>query len=339
LFDLSILLKQIRQIYQDISEFDIEMSSAKEELLNENLSVFRFKLNCILIIAAVGIIGGLLPLKLKVKDRLLSFGNILSGGFFLAAGFCHMLSESVEGFSNFDLELFGTHFPAPYALCIFGILMTLFMEKVAFSGHKHSHSIILDAGENSDTKSQEAERSRGILKNDRSIENTESPHQHSHTHNMYILGLLLSVHSIIEGLALGIEDSLADTTSILVAIVSHKIFDSFALGVSLVKNGLNTDKILKIIAVFAFTTPLGIILGLTVLPNPTQSVVAEAVKAISSGTFIYIAIVEVILEEFESPKDRFIKFFLLVIGVIMMTAISSHPHGHEGHTHLETAGS
>jgi len=40
------------------------------------------------------------------------------------------------------------------------------------------------------------------------------------------------------------------------------------------------------------------------------------------------------MEEFETPKDRFIKFGLLIVGVITMSIISAHgDHSHEAHIH------
>jgi len=91
--------------------------------------LLKFKLESLFYIAITALAGGLLPLKLRVKDRLLSLGNVLSGGIFLAAGFTHMLPEAVEGFK--ELELL-ENVPLPYILCMFGILLTFFIEKVAF---------------------------------------------------------------------------------------------------------------------------------------------------------------------------------------------------------------
>jgi len=299
--------------------------STQVEDIPESIVVFKFKIQCVIILFITGLVGGLLPIRLKVKDRWLSFGNILSGGFFLAAGFTHMLAESVEGFNRLEIVWFGKELPFAYLLCMFGILLTFFMEKVAMNNHKHSHSPLDLVEVHPENGSHDAERSRGIVK-------AEGAGVEPQVLNMYVLAILLSVHSIIEGIALGIEDTLVDTTSILIAIAGHKIFDAFALGVSLVKNNVSAANLIKSVSIFAFTTPLGIILGLTLLPNPSESFFTEVVKAISSGTFIYIALVEVILEEFETSKDRFIKFFLLIVGVLVMTILSAHgQHDHGGH--------
>eukprot|EP01114_Cavostelium_apophysatum_P002556 TRINITY_DN12276_c0_g1_i1.p1 TRINITY_DN12276_c0_g1~~TRINITY_DN12276_c0_g1_i1.p1 ORF type:complete len:320 (-),score=45.16 TRINITY_DN12276_c0_g1_i1:55-1014(-) len=299
--------------------------------------VFKFKIQCFFVIMATGLVGGLLPIRLRVKDRLLSFGNILSGGFFLAAGFTHMLAEAVEGFEKLEITFMGRELPFAYLLCMLGLLGTFFIERVVMGGHKHTHSPI-DFMEEANSNSghshahshqsqQEAELSRGIKK--------ESQPDDASRSNMYMLAVLLSLHSLIEGIALGVEDTMEDTTKVLLAIVGHKIFDAFALGISLVKNNIQSSQLIKLVCLFSLTTPIGIALGITFLPNPNQNLLAEVVKGISSGTFIYIALIEVILEEFENPKDRYLKFLLLLVGAFAMTILSSHGHEHGVHEHVE----
>ena len=64
------------------------------------------------------------------------------------------------------------------------------------------------------------------------------------------------------GLALGVEDRISDATTILIAILAHKFFAGFALGVSLVKGNLTTRRVIQSVGLFAVTTPVGILLGL-----------------------------------------------------------------------------
>jgi len=136
---------------------------------------------------------------------------------------------------------------------------------------------------------------------------------------MYMIGWILSVHSLIEGIALGIEKSQSAVVSIFIAILSHKFFDTFAFGMSLVKaNSLSNRDSLKAIILFSLGTPLGIVLGLGALQNPANSTLAMLIKGLSSGTFIYIALVEVILEEFQRPNDRHMKFAVLLFSAIVM---------------------
>ena len=79
---------------------------------------------------------------------------------------------------------------------------------------------------------------------------------------MYLLGFILSLHSIIEGLALGIEDTEEHASTllignflgiigiILVAILGHKFFSAFAFGVNLAKNNVPTDRLIRLVVMF-----------------------------------------------------------------------------------------
>jgi len=132
----------------------------------------------------------------------------------------------------------------------------------------------------------------------------------------------------VEGAALGFEDTIEDTSKILIAIIGHKLFAAFALGVNLTKNNVSADRLVKMVIFFAVMTPLGIIFGLMAMWNSNNNIIGEAVKAISAGTFIYIALVEVILEEFENPRDKYIKFILVIVGAIGMSLVSSSGDHH-----------
>src|SRR5690554_4308152 len=99
-----------------------------------------------------------------------------------------------------------------------GILITFLLEKVAVT-HRHSHGFSLM--EREEEGGDELEESRGIHKD-------AMPHGHAHSNlNMVMIGVVLSFHSVIEGIALGIENTTTGTNNILVAILAHKIFDAF----------------------------------------------------------------------------------------------------------------
>lgn len=78
-------------------------------------------------------------------------------------------------------------------------------------------------------------------------------------------------------------------------------------------------------------TPLGILLGLTLFSS-AGGLLSNCMNAISAGTFIYIALVEIILSEFEqagqSQKDKYIKFGLVCTGIFLMSLLSSSDHHH-----------
>lgn len=73
--------------------------------------------------------------------------------------------------------------------------------------------------------------------------------------------------------------------------------------------------------IFSLFTPIGISLGI-ILSNFESKVLEGIVLAMSSGTFIYVAASEVIVEEFAVTKYKFQKFFAYLIGGILVAGLS-----------------
>jgi zinc transporter 1/2/3 len=66
-------------------------------------------------------------------------------------------------------------------------------------------------------------------------------------------------------------------------------------------------------------TPAGIILGLFFTSN---KVVEAVFLAISTGTFLYVACSEVIVEEFAMSRYKYQKFILFMVGGILIGSLS-----------------
>lgn len=101
----------------------------------------------------------------------------------------------------------------------------------------------------------------------------------------------------------------------------------------------------QLITSFSFTTPIGIALGFVLnqsLNGILSSLITEIIKSIASGTFIYVALTEILLQEFSekiSKKEdyelendqthshissslRYKKFLFVMMGVSLMTIFS-----------------
>jgi zinc transporter 1/2/3 len=329
------------------------METQQQRSVNE-VDLVKFKIQAMFIVAFVAFVGGVVPMK-RASPSLLSLGNAFSGGVFLAAGFLHMLAESVEGFSEIKKD---SVFPYAYFWCVIGILIPLFLEKVLLQQRSHEHGVpvLLESAMTSSNSSTVGP----LAPNTTSVTATlSSPIASKRFLASILLVVTLSLHALIEGLALGIEDTVADATTILIAILAHKFFadlqrmfvlnsQGFALGVSLVKGNLGTRRILQFVALVSLTTPSGIALGLLLsgtFKNLLRSVLSEAITAVAAGTFIYVALFEVIQEELgnnntegEQHKDskehdhhksaessnvsKTKKFLMVLLGVGVMVLVS-----------------
>ena len=135
----------------------------------------------------------------------------------------------------------------------------------------------------------------------------------------FVLMIALSVHSIFEGIAVGLTKDMKDTITLLIAIGIHKGAASSALGISLVKTFPNDFSLCRwLVFTFSLATPLGIIIGMALGENVIMDIVFNA---LAGGSFIYIACTEVIVQEFTIPGARGWKLLAFFIGICLITSL------------------
>jgi len=133
----------------------------------------------------------------------------------------------------------------------------------------------------------------------------------------YFLMFVLSVHSFIAGLALGVQDTSTGTIAIFIAIISHKWVEAIALGSSLLRSSSNVMRLCVLSVIYTSITPIGIIIGFLsqeILKGFASNLFNAIITGISAGTFIYVATVDILTEEFRNGRDRFLKFSACVFG-------------------------
>jgi zinc transporter 1/2/3 len=252
-----------------------------------------FKVGALALILLTGLTGGLLSLWLassKRSERIFSLGNALAGGIFLGAGLIHMLPDAQAGFSAYAPA---ASFPWVFLICALGFLLVLLLEKVVL----HHHDAV--------AASEQHDPGRAVYP--------------------YVLTLVLSVHSIITGIALGTEKTLGLALVILIAVLAHKGSAAFALGVSLCRAEVPRPRLLRIVGFFCLMTPLGIVLGsgmTALMSGPAEQLATSVFDALASGTFLYVALIDILEQEFAHPEARRLKFNLVLSGLGMMALLA-----------------
>lgn len=280
---------------------------------------------------------GLIPLVWRSDPRKLSLANCLSAGFFLAGGMLHMLPEAHEAF----VQLSSVHSTTAFMLCCCGIIGTFGIEKVVF---------LRDAPVNSSRSSAHVP----LYEPEHAVECVDMPadqrHHETDDHHNHalqfawlldtsalgpkalvplLLTIVLSVHSFIAGMALGVQESSAAALPTLIAIVAHKWVEAISLGVSVVRVTPDRRILLRVLVIFASMSPLGIFAGWALDALTTghvQAVVSAGLTALASGTFVYVALVDVLIEEFSSSTDKRPKLACVCLGFVAMAAILNFSH-------------
>ena len=160
------------------------------------------------------------------------------------------------------------------------------------------------------------------IEENNNINNIESHKEHKDhifkpTSNItpYILLIALSIHGSIEGIALGVMNTVKDCSILFTAILLHKWAEAFALGISFYKSGTEKNNFINMIILFTLFGPLGIIIGM--IFSDAGNLAKGIMLGISGGTFIYVAASEIIVEEFSLSKKIKIKYFWFLFGGIL----------------------
>ena len=143
----------------------------------------------------------------------------------------------------------------------------------------------------------------------------------------WLIFCILSFHSIISGLALGLVHQSNTLIILFVAIIAHKAFDSFALLIVLNKYNVTFKKVFGLIALFSLMTPLGIYIGSVTfhaLNTTTANFMTACFSAFAAGSFIYIAISESLLQQWlrQQAKITFSELSLILFGFGSMALLA-----------------
>lgn len=110
----------------------------------------------------------------------------------------------------------------------------------------------------------------------------------------------LSIHSLLEGLAIGIQDTTAKVMILFTAVISHKLVVAFCLGVELTASkGSKFKHHFLAILVFSAGSVLGILIGMGLvdLNTVTDSKFLPVLQGIAGGTLLYVTLCEVLPRE------------------------------------------
>lgn len=257
--------------------------------------VVVFKLVSIFWIWALGFAGGILPYFIQQTNQtLMSILNCFSAGVFLAGGFLHLLASAG---SNPGLERWSTmddgRYAFPYAemFCSLGFLAVFYVEQWAHAIQEH----------------MKARMSRSFPSKEYEDDNDDPLLQHTYHAPVMngknptvaiVLFIALSFHSILEGLGIGAQSKSA--WSIFMAIVVHKGLAAFALGSGFLRTGLDRNTFVATMFAFSCMSVLGILGGWIILADEDAEEAAASgiCLALASGTFIYVAVMEVLPAEF-----------------------------------------
>lgn len=281
---------------------------------------------------------GLLPLKIRpggmpgnARQRFLSYCNCFAGGVFFATCLLDLLPMIRDKYQQaFNLAGIHTVFPvAEFTTCM-GFFLVLTIEQIVHTfhdspllhgshgSHSHHEPLLGEAQRGSEegfySSSSSSFRPQKRKKNK----------QGESSLRVYILIVALSMHSVFEGLALGLITDVDRLAQIAGAIVIHKSIIAFSLSVNLVQHEMETKTVVKSALLFSIMGPIGIAVGIAVLHNSSElssSFSSGILQGIANGTFLFVTFFEIFQRELAEHGHRLLKVLSMVIGYSVVTGL------------------
>ena len=316
------------------------------------------------------------PTKSRAYKTAFSLMSCYAAGVFLATCLLDLLpgvkDKIAEGL--FRAEIF-TSFPVSEFVMVFGLFLILLTEQIVLQckenthgyqelphhhhhhhdHHHHPHT------ENSRQIQRDSRRNRNMntayhtegvsesIETDSDIDSDldtrsqeltgfyEDPSAHSVIRSLILL-VALSMHSVFEGLAVGLQPTAAKVIAIFAALTLHKCILAFSLGLNLVQSSLSLASIIRSNLLFALTSPAGIAIGIGITDLTKDMVAASLVNGIiqglACGTFLYVTFFEILPHEFNvihHIPSRMLKLLFLilgygtVVGILFLHSFASNP--------------
>lgn len=140
----------------------------------------------------------------------------------------------------------------------------------------------------------------------------------------FVLVFSLSLHSVFEGLSVGLLEDGREVLEICLALSIHKSIVAFSLAFRLSQGRLRRSVVASCLLVFAAMSPLGIGVGMGLSETKMSlrhQLARSTLEGLATGTFIYITFMEILPQELHSATNRIPKVTAMLVGFAVVTAV------------------
>ncbi|XP_010864589.2 zinc transporter ZIP1 [Esox lucius] len=296
--------------------------------------LLQVKIGALLGLLLLTLFFGFIPARMRwfretsgteAHQMVLSFISCFAGGVFLAACLLDIIPDYL---TDINAELAArrvdTSFPLPEFIMAAGFFTVLIVERIVLNC-KH------DAQQGSDQERSPLMQGNGHGHGHGRSADLEGSAHHVHvdlqahsSFRSFMLFLSLSLHSVFEGLAIGLQTTDSKVMEICIAIVVHKSIIVFSLSVKLVQSTVPPIWVAAYVGVFAMMSPMGIALGIGVTEAQlTSGILIQAIlEGLAAGTFVYITFMEILPHELNSPENQLLKVFFILLGFSVMAGLT-----------------
>ncbi|XP_033750753.1 zinc transporter ZIP1-like [Pecten maximus] len=140
-----------------------------------------------------------------------------------------------------------------------------------------------------------------------------------------ILVIALSIHMIFEGMAIGLQDTVSNTWTLVAAISIHKAVIVFSVTLKMKEIVEGNLRIILYILYLSLVSPIGIAIGIAVTSTGSgnesaQNTSSGILQSLAAGTFLYVTFFEILQKELSNGYSL-LKVFLTLLGFAAMAAL------------------
>uniref|UniRef100_A0A0K0DXY8 Zinc/iron permease n=1 Tax=Strongyloides stercoralis TaxID=6248 RepID=A0A0K0DXY8_STRER len=284
--------------------------------------------------------------SIKKSAKLLSLLSCFGGGVFFAVCLLDIFPHIDEKYDNLIKKTnYNINFPITKILIAFGFFLVYFIEELTIkivSNHSHSHtSIKNDIKKNDENGSFINNKSSDLITQNitpkgstRSLSIINEINIFNNNNSLVktiIFAVIMSLHSIFEGIALGVKDTSNGMIVLFISLIIDKCVESFSVGILISKeNGTRLKVIIISIIIYALMTPLGSGIGIILqnisMNEETRMAILLFLECLAGGTFLYVTFIEIISMEKENEHNNLHQLFFIVLGFSTITLAQTFLH-------------
>ena len=155
--------------------------------------------------------------------------------------------------------------------------------------------------------------------------------QHKHRMGSFSAYIGLAIHAFIDGLLLA-SALIADSDIAWIALLGmcvHKFVELFSLSSTFLLSDKEKSTVMKYLLSYTLITPVGAIVSFLILNGASIDGMIGIPMAISAGTFMYVALCDMVPEAFHRENQQLKSFLFLVVGIAiaaMVFLVFGHSH-------------
>ncbi|KAK7065557.1 hypothetical protein SK128_005704, partial [Halocaridina rubra] len=206
------------------------------------------------------------------------------------------------GHTNEKWESF-VEFPWAFFVVTCGFLIIFTIDKLV---HAMEHSRIVNRNIKAQTLLQQSEKNDSeegkVVNGYISAYDPCQSHEGGHGVPSSVIFLIaLGIHSVFEGMAVGLQTQKEKVMELFVAVLVHEMVMAFTFGMEVSKsNALTRWNKITYVLIFTSTIPVGVAIGYVLQNTPSEhrEIVSAVFEAFATGIFIHVIFIEVLAHEF-----------------------------------------